>query len=377
MTLHRSPRRQNPLEQARYGLLTELLLSRFEEFADFLGIELLVNQHSFFGPCPIHGGDKATALNIYRGGDVPGKWACYTRGCERTFKKSLLGFVRGVLSAQRVGWVPGSERVYGWRETLDVCCEFLGVAWADLRVDANCVRHDRLNATVQSWCRHDCRLVRPVCSRESLASLAESRYFASRGFSPSVLRHFSVGDCLAPGRPMTNRAVVPIFWREEVVGLTGRSFYDCCPLCGRWHLPGDCPSQKVGLHPKWLHWPPGLCTGHLLYNADAALPHDSVLLVEGPGCVWKLAEAGVLAVATFGANVSDAQQILLETAGCRVAYCGFDNDEAGEAGFRRAQEDMRRVCSVVRVCPPAHDWAESPLGEIRGAVGGLNLKEFP
>lgn len=369
--------------QLRYNLLTELLLGRFEEFADHLGIEVLANSFSFFGPCPVHGGDRPSALNIYRGGDVPGKWMCFTHHCEGHFKKSLLGLVRGVLSAQRLGWNTGSgsQRVYGWQETVLYCCDFLGVAWDDLKIDSGEVARQRLLRDVGGWGAGaaDAAPRNALCPRRRLEeSLAlPSPYFCGRGHPGEILKRFGVGDCLDPARPLFGRAVVPVFRGDLVVGVSARSTHDPCPDCGLWHPAGECPPDRLaGLHAKWRHLPRGFHIGHHLYGAESALPAGRVLVVEGPGCVWRLAEAGLAAVAAFGAALTDAQQILLEVAGCREIYCGFDDDEAGEAGFEKLVKDMGKICRVRRLRPPGHDWGEAPAAECRRAAGGTGIKEF-
>ena len=55
--------------------------------------------------CPIHQGDNSSALNLYIEGDsYRANWKCRTHQCEKTFKGSILGFTRGLLSYQKYNW---------------------------------------------------------------------------------------------------------------------------------------------------------------------------------------------------------------------------------------------------------------------------------
>jgi hypothetical protein len=89
--------------------IVEILSHKYEELFEALGISLNRTAKMFIGCCPIHGGDNAASLNIYRDGyAVKGFWKCRTHHCERVFKKTIIGFVRGCLSAQK-GW-PSKDR---------------------------------------------------------------------------------------------------------------------------------------------------------------------------------------------------------------------------------------------------------------------------
>ena len=98
-----------------------------------------------------------------------------------------------------------------------------------------------------------------------------------------------------------------------------------------------------------------------------------MIVVEGPGCVWRLHEAGVQAAATFGSALGDQQQVLLELTGVREVLVGYDNDEAGESGFQSIQRQLGRICRVRRLNPPEHDFGESSVQSIRGVLQKENL----
>lgn len=359
------------MEQARLTLLTELLLGRFEELCDQLGISFLSSPRSYSGCCPIHGGDNVNGLTIYREGDFPGKWICFTGKCEYVFKRTLVGFLRGVLSAQKLGWHPGSSNLYSFKDTIAYGCDFLGIKWSDVHVDNSQVQKRRVQNIVSGWGGQEKGDGGHLLSKEDFRSrLQFPQYFIDRGYSKEVLDKFSVGLCMDPTKPLFERVVVPIFDNGMVAGMTARSIHEQCPKCSRWHSPLSlCPvtPEQVRDTCKWRNSPLHFHCGHYLYNLESVDKHKPVIVVEGPGCVWRLVEAGLgNVVATLGSKVTDPQQALLEMRGIREIWCAYDNDEAGALGFQQMQKSLGRVCRVKRLMPPAHDFGACSVSEIRG-----------
>lgn len=358
------------VENARLQVLAELLLERFDDLQDALGISLQTSRRAFYGACPVHRGDNSQALTLYRGGDVPGKWLCFTRHCEETFHKTLLGFVRGVLSSQR-GWSPGEPPSVPFAEAVRFGWNFVGIAPQDIEIDMRALeREDFLRGL---WAPP---VVHEVCgslSRSQVRALLTfpAHFFLERGYSPETLDHFDVGLCTRPGRPFFGRAVVPVYQKGRAVGFTARSTFPRCLECSFYHQPGPCPGEVEGrrLWTKWRH-SEGFRRESVLYNWDVAGPlarsSGKLLLVEGPGCLWRAVEAGCPATAAvFGSRLTEPQQVLVESTGLRDVYVAFDNDEAGDAGFRQVKEALRRVCRVHRLSPPANDLGASSIGTIQ------------
>ena len=97
---------------------------------------------------------------------------------------------------------------------------------------------------------------------------------------------------------MSGRAVVPVYDnnRQYMIGCTGRATTDKCEKCNHYHLGNECPDKEsLYLHCKWRH-NYGFKTQNYLYNYWFAQEHikesRSVILVESPGNVWRLEEAG-------------------------------------------------------------------------------------
>ena len=87
-------------------VLQTKLEDRLDEIIEYFRIDVYNNYKSFYGACPVHGGDNKQALNLYKqNGDKDiFHWRCYTQHCESHFKKTILGFIRGCLSHQKYNW---------------------------------------------------------------------------------------------------------------------------------------------------------------------------------------------------------------------------------------------------------------------------------
>ena len=93
------------IDQNKLKVLCDKLSDRAEELFDFFDIEYIANDRYITSSCPIHGGDNATALNLYYvGEEYRGNWKCRTHHCERVFMGSIIGFVRGILSHKKLNW---------------------------------------------------------------------------------------------------------------------------------------------------------------------------------------------------------------------------------------------------------------------------------
>ena len=157
-----------------------------------------------------------------------------------------------------------------------------------------------------------------------------------------MLEEYDVGYCDNPRKPMYKRAVVPIYDNDHkfIVGCTGRSIFEKCDKCNNYHDP----KEKCRHFPKWMH-SKGFQKEKWLYNYWKAKNYiiDSgvAILVESPGNVWRLAEAGIHnAVAIFGTAFNQDQKHLLDESGALSIICLMDNDDAG----RRAAAKIEEIC---------------------------------
>lgn len=340
---------QSVLEAAKLNALQINVIARLDDLLDELGVALYSSRKLYYGPCPIHVGNRQDALNIYPEGEsLPGYWRCNTKRCHRVFKPTILGFVRGVLS-QRNGWdyrTP-EESVFPFGKVVRWCCDFIGQSWASLKVDEADLEKRKFAAQIGILNRG-----RGLRKQEGLSIdvvrkwlRIPSQYFVGRGWSAEVLDRYSVGDYPAGDKPLSNRAVAPIFDDEgkTVVGFTGRSVFDRCEKCRSWHAPGvACESTHVS---KWYNQ--GFRKEDFLYNLWSARPHIKksgvAILVESPGDCWRLEEAGIpVGLGLLGVDLSDAQQVILERSGATNIIVLTNNDEAGLSSQEGIAKRLRR-----------------------------------
>jgi hypothetical protein len=287
-------------------------------------------------PCPVHLGDGANFV-VYEGGHtLPVHWECYSQGCHRTLKPSLLGLVRGALAGD-------PDKPAG----LDRACQFVrDVLRKNGKAERPRPSPGRASASAPpspaasalGWSR----------TRVRSRLLLPSPYFHLRGFDRRVLDRLDVGDSVKLGR-----AVAPVYDddRRLCVGFVSRSRKPACQSCGLHHHPGDgCGSGE----PRWS-FPAGFRKGDWLYNYGAARchPFPAVLLVEGVPDVLRAEEARVAAVAPFGVDLSSTQVRKLAALRRRVLVA-FDTDEAGRRAAPLVVERLRAEGVSARVYHPPH-----------------------
>lgn len=156
---------------------------------------------------------------------------------------------------------------------------------------------------------------------------------------------------------MYGRAVVPIYDIEykHMIGCSGRSIYDLCQSCNTYHPENlECPeSNNAWKYSKWKH-SFGFKSQEHLYNYWFAKDHikktNTVILVESPGNVWRLEEAGIHnSVAIFGSSLADKQKMLLDISGAMTIITIMDNDEAGKAAAKQIYGKCYRTYNIKNI----------------------------
>jgi len=332
-------------DQQRIIELQRLAAERLDELMNVLGIEVNeINENTLAGTCPCHdGADNPTALNIFRSSkrsDCPPGWICHTRHCEKEVGKSLLNFVRVVLSKQR-------RQNISLNDTIDFLLGFLGYKRLPyikrlsqeeldrrkenggiLSLNSKTEQKKRFQTTIKLFTQN---LVVP------------SKYFTKRGISPAVLEKYYIGD-----NRKTYRAEVPVFDNDgkKIIGTTSRSLFDKCPICGYYHT-GKCPQTKEE-RVRWVKWHHlGFNAKHYLYNYWAAQKSikekQSAIIVESVGNTLKLVQNGVQnVVGCFGGDFSECQEMLLNLLGCMTIITGFDNDAAGRQFTKKVVDRLHK-----------------------------------
>jgi 5S rRNA maturation endonuclease (ribonuclease M5) len=323
------------------------VLKQFPDICQRLNVPITRSDKSYHGPCPIHGGDKGNAFHMYYDGHtVSGNWYCQTRQCHEVFINTPIGFIRGVLSNKQ-GWVAEGDPTVSFRETLRWLEQFLG---KDLGYYSAEEERDIFLSLSKIWSRERPGTESTVTSEMVRQGLEiPSPYFIERGYSPEVLNKYDIGNCYTPGKEMNQRAVVPVYddTGKFLVGCSGRTIHGKCDDCGAFHGPRSrCPSEDFRhLYGKWKN-SKSLDADTYLYNYWEAAPHildgGVVVLVESPGNVWKLEQAGIhCSVGTFGAKLSSGQKDLLDRSGAFSIVVIGDPDEAG----RKMNKKVVEACS--------------------------------
>jgi hypothetical protein len=337
--------------QHKLKFLCDELCDNIESLFDVLGLEdIKYNGKMYVGCCPIHNGDNNTAFNLYPYGDnYRGNWRCRTHNCDKVFKGSIIGFVRGVLSNQKYNWQGEKDKTISFDETIKFVESFLGKDLDKIKINKTEIE----KKTFANIIKNIGSLNIDVTNKISRSNVRNSlkipcEYFMNRGYSEEVLSKYDVGLCHKPEKEMYNRAVAPIYDLDHkyMVGCTGRSIFNKCPSCESYHSTDmSCPSSEdQWKYSKWKH-SFQFKSQNYLYNLWFAKSHilnsHKVILVESPGNVWKLEENGIHnSVALFGSNLSDKQKILLDGSGAMTIISIMDSDDAG----RKASETIKSKC---------------------------------
>jgi hypothetical protein len=292
--------------------------------------------------CPIHGGDGPNLQVKGDGESVPIRWACFSHQCQEKWKPSLLGLVRGVLSAQQ-------SQPVSLPAAVDFVKDILG-GMPTVKPSAKRQRAKPL-PTLLNLSRERARGQLTI----------PSPYFVSRGYAPAILDGLDVGHSAR-----LRRTVIPFHddRGEKCIGYLSRSEQPECGRCRGCHRPGQ------GCQGRELKWDilDGFPKSSFLYNYHTARQSDSplVLVVEGPADVWRAAEAGFLALALLGTDIS-AEQCRKVKALRKFVFPALDNDKAGRDGMHRVEDRLRAVMSGVNplfVPQPYKDIGDMPSEKV-------------
>lgn len=366
-------------DQNKIKIICDRLCDRIEDLLDHFGLEYKINNKFITMSCPIHGGDNSSALNIYYTGDhYRGNWKCRTHHCEETFKSSIIGFIRGLLSNKQHNWSKDGDPGCSFKEALDYATRFLNLSLDDIKISKKHKDNNIFINNVKIFAQ-DNDINTNVIKRSVIVKNLQipSEYFVNRNFSKDILEKYDIGDCYNSNKEMYNRAVVPVYDIDHkfMVGCTGRSIFEKCKNCGSFHS-NECPKEEDRWkYPKWKH-SHGFKTQQHLYNFWYAKHHiaetATVVLVESPGNVWRLEENGIHnSVALFGANLTDRQKTILDTSGAMNIITIMDNDEAGKKAIKTIYNKCHKTYNIKNIDIAKNDVAEMNADEI-----DKQIKEF-
>lgn len=373
-------RQQSPsYNQQHLKAISDAVCDRIEELFDVLHVEYKLYDKMATMSCPIHGGDNVSACNVYHIGDsYRGNWKCRTHNCHEVFKSSIIGFIRGCLSHRKYNWENDGDKTCSFSEAIQFVQQFLGN-----KIDINSLSSIDSKAKDKNDFVNTVRYITESSNKDQLKISKKyllskisvpSGYFLSRGFSNETLAKYYVGDCYEEGKEMYRRSVVPIFDDndEYIIGCTGRSLFEKCVNCKSYHDPKtSCPLEtEAWKYSKWKH-SAGFKSGDTVYNMWNAKKHiktsdNTVILVESPGNVWRLEEAGAHnAIAIFGTTFTDRQKMIVDCSGAMNIITIMDNDDAGNQARDKIYTKCKKTYNVTHIDIPADDVASMSIEDIK------------
>lgn len=385
LLLERKMKTQKPshlISQDKLKIVCDGLCDNIEDLLEKFDIEYTCNGKLLSMACPIHGGDNVTALNIYPNGDsYRGNWKCRTHGCEETFKGSIIGFIRGILSNHKYGWKKSGDKMVSFQETLNFCLAFINKDLDKISINQTQKDKNRFISAIKNTKNEKDTQKENSITRDIVRKTLDlnHRYYTERGFSKEILDKYDVGYCSAIGREMQNRIVVPVYDHDYkyMIGCTGRTVFPVCNKCKHYHNNDDnCPNKNaLFLHSKWRH-SKGFKTQNYLYNIWFAKKYIretyAVIIVESPGNVWRLEEAGIHnSVAIFGSSLSDRQKMILDASGAMNIITIMDNDEAGKKAAEKIKDKCCKTYNIKNIDINHSDIADMSIEDIQNYIKPL------
>lgn len=368
-------------DQAKLKIVCDEVCDNIESLLDAFGLDYKNNGKMITMACPIHDGDNLSALNLYPEGDTyRGNWKCRTHNCEKIFKGSILGFIRGVISNQKYRWKKDGDESCSFQEAVEYALSLINKDFSNIKI-SRADRDKKQFTSMVGYLNNNSQQETPQITRSQIIKSLNipAQYFIDRHYTPKILEKYDVGFCSSPNKEMTNRVVVPIYDNNYkfMVGCTGRSIYEKCGNCKGFHdAQNACPhSDDIWKYCKWKHNKDFKSQNHL-YNFWFAKEHilktGVAIIVESPGNVWRLEENGIHnSVAMFGCSLSDRQKILLDSSGAMNLVILTDNDEAG----KKAADQIKIKCqNTYRVFIP--NITKPDIGEMTSAEINDEIKTY-
>jgi len=335
-------------DQAKLNALTDLTVQHIDKIYSYFNIEpSYKNDILITSTCFVHGGDNTTALNLYHNADIRVHYKCRTHQCEDIFGSSLISLIRGGLSKVRYDWKINGDKEASFNETVEFLLDITQQEFTAIKSSNTKIHNDNIlfSSTINNLTTP--KIEKAGIDIELYRSKVEipATYYLQRGYSIEVLDKYDVGTCKRPKRSLYQRAVVPIYDEsgDIILGFSGRSIHPKCEQCKHYHDP----EKKCHFFPKWKHTK-GFKKENCLYNYWYAKEHilksGAIVLVESPGNVWRLEEAGIHnSVAIFGAHLSTNQLNIINGSGAFSIICLLDNDEAGKKGAKKIHDQCSKM----------------------------------
>jgi len=362
--------------------LSDVLCDDITNLLEALGVDLYKDFGKMIAmSCPVHGGDNESAFNLYHQGEhYRGNWKCRTHKCEETFKGSIIGFIRGCISHSKYGWQKPGDEMCSFQEALQFATDFTKQDLKSIKISKKAKEKNSFINSVRYIKNTNSSILNKVNRSFIRQNLSiPSEYFVSRGFSSEILQKYDIGECTNPDKEMYNRAVAPIYDNDHkyMIGCTGRSIFEKCENCKGFHeVSVVCPSkEEAWKYSKWKHSYKFKSEEHL-YNfwfaKDSIKESSTVILVESPGNVWRLEEAGIHnSVAIFGSSLSDRQKMILDTSGAMTIFTLMDNDDAGIKAENQIINKCEKTYNIKKIPFNYPDIGSMTIAQIQQEISPL------
>ena len=334
----------------RFKSIEDKLSQRIPQLLSCLNIEVQDFGNRYAGCCPVHRGDNPTAFSLFKDSN---KWCCFTHSCQQDFHNDLIGLIKGILPSHQL---------------------YEAINWAEKFLDNEVIPTGNLNTNIINNISVQAKPVPREQVRKSLDIPAQ--YYIDRGYSREVLDKYDVGLCINNKKNMRQRVVVPVYEEEMIgmIGCTGRSIFEKCEKCKcHHHIRYPCPLPEYrGYYSKWKH-SRGFSTKRHLYNLWEARKYIDktgvIILVESPGNVWRLEEAGIHnSVGLFGSSLSSSQFYNINETGALTIVVLADNDSGGKNFISSVMRLASNIYNIILPEFPKNDVGELSISEVKEIV---------
>lgn len=160
---------------------------------------------------------------------------------------------------------------------------------------------------------------------ESTVKPAISPYLISRGIAPQVQEEFNVGY------NANNKGFTAIPWHYHDTGEIANVKY------------------RSTRNKRFFYEPNAKPINELVYGLYQAREYDNAVICEGEIDALSWWTAGIPAIATGGAHISDRQVEMIVQAGFDVIYLGGDNDDQGKVFNDQLRDRLRGYAELRRI----------------------------
>lgn len=353
-------------------MMNDALLDNIELILDHFKIDYKNLGNRIVLRCPIHDSSNEQSLGIKTNGNGCGKWRCWTQHCESQYGDNIYGLIKGIISTDKGKEAPNTE-------VSSYISKLLNMDMNTMRESVEYKERKNFIKNVYNFVQNEQEVILKIPRSTVLKELdIPAAYYIERGYSPEILMKYDIGLCDKPEKHMFNRIVVPVYDEtgKFMVGCSARNTDPQCDVCGYCHSPIKiCPTDRFEKFKceKWIN-NKGFYKEHYLYNYWSAKDYinrtGNCILVEGPGDVWRIEEAGIhIALAIFGSELTDPQCQVLEKMNISNLIIATDNDEPGIFARKRIREKCSRLYNIIDVYTIDKDMGETDVKIVQGLLG--------